>query len=148
MNEYGNIIFYVSFLLLLVLTAFWLLSGMLLYDFINSKEEQFNNKKRAGAMQWRAKRGLALSSVFITAISVFNIVFLYNNISGDLPHLIPAITLNVVFYIGAVLSLVTYLILKHSADKDISAIRKYNFVLAFTTIVILADTIYTFVLSR
>lgn len=148
MHEDGNTIFYVSFLILLVLTAFWLLSGMLLYDFINSKEEQFNNKKRAGAMQWRAERSLALSSVFITAISVFNIVFLYNNISGDLPHLIPAITLNVVFYIGAAVGFVMYLILKHSADKDISKIKKYNYVLGFTTIIILADCIYTFILSK
>ena len=148
MNEYGNIIFYVSFLLLLVLMAFWLLMGMLLYDLINSKEDKINRKKRQTAIHGHGIIGVALSPLFMTLLSVLNITFLIKNISGDLLCLTIAVALNVLFYIGAVLSFVMYLMLKRNSNKNISAIRKYNFVLAFTTIVILADTIYTFVLSR
>lgn len=148
MQEIGNITAFVSFNFLLVLTAFWLLIGMLLYDLINSKEDKFNHKKRRTAIHGRGIMGVYLSPVFMTLLSVLNITFLIKNINGDLLWLIIAVALNVLFYIGAVLSFVMYLRLKHDRDKDSIKIRKFNFALAFTTIVILADVIFTFIWSR
>lgn len=148
MQEIGNMTAFVSFNFLLVLMAFWLLIGMLLYDLINSKEDKINRKKRRTAIHGRGIMSVYLSPVFMTLLSVLNITFLIKNTNGDLLWLIIAVALNVLFYIGAVLSFVVYLKLKHDSDKDSIKIRKFNSILAFTTIIILADVIFTFIWSR
>ncbi|MDE6470054.1 MAG: hypothetical protein K2L19_03420 [Eubacterium sp.] len=148
MQEIGNMTAFVSFNFLLVLMAFWLLIGMLLYDLINSEEDKINRKKRQTAIHGRGIMGVYLSSVFMTLLSVLNITFLIKNINGDLLWLIIAVALNVLFYIGAVLSFVVYLKLKHNSNKDSIKIRKFNSILVFTTIIILADVIFTFIWSR
>lgn len=151
MQETGNMTAYISFHMLLVLMAIWLLAAISLYEEINRKEDKINSKKTS-VISGRGRIAMALSPVIMTIISVLNIDFLLDDIDVDLMRLIIAVILNILFYIGAVLSFVMYLKLKHDGNKDSNKnsfrIKKYNYVLAFTTIVIFADVIYTFILNR
>lgn len=147
MEEIGNMTVYISFNMLLVLMAIWLLAAILLYGEINRKEDKINSKKTS-VIRGRGRIAMALSPVIMTIISLLNIGFLLDDIDVELTCLIIAVILNVLFYIGAVLSFVMYLKLKRDGNKNFFRIKKYNYVLAFTTIVIFVDVIYTFILNR
>lgn len=148
MQEIGNITAFVSFNILLALMAYWLLLLIVLYNRINCNEDKINDKNRKGMNQFRIKKVIALSPVCITIMSLINIGVLAVRINEDLANSIIAIVLNIIFYIGAILSLVMYVKIKRDNNKDVFRIKKYNYLLAFTTIVIFTADIYTYIWSK
>ena len=97
MEEIGNMTVYISFNMLLVLMAIWLLAAILLYGEINRKEDKINSKKTS-VISGRGRIAMALSPVIMTIISLLNIGFLLDDIDVELTCLIIAVILNAFLY--------------------------------------------------
>lgn len=148
MQEIGNITAFVSFNFLLVLMAFWLFLAMALYEIFHRGVQKINNKSGNKRKFFRLQKIMVLASVLITILLLFNIIWLANDMKESYPQAIIAIVLNIIFYIGMLFSLVAYKKMKKSDAKDIFTMRKVNYVFVFTTTMLFANMIYTYIWSK